>query len=81
VLQEDDISCRLSMAELSSAADAILRHALVRLWDRRGWPRQHLRAWHWHRAAALVRSPGSCDFPGGIRLQSSGGVMRMRRVD
>lgn len=81
VLQEDDVSCRLSMAELSSAADAVLRHALVRLWDRRGWPRQHLRAWHWHRAAALVRSPGSCDFPGGIRLQSSGGVMRMRRVD
>jgi len=81
LLQEDDVSCRLSMAELSSAADAVLRHALVRLWDRRGWPRQHLRAWHWHRAAELVRSPGSCDFPGGIRLQSSGGVMRMRRVD
>ncbi|MFM7057796.1 MAG: tRNA lysidine(34) synthetase TilS [Planctomycetota bacterium] len=81
VLQEDERSCRLSVVELSEVTDAILRHALVRLWDRRGWPRQHLRAAHWHRAAALVRGSGSSDFPGGMRLLSSGGVMRILRVD
>jgi len=81
VLQEDEKSCRLSVPELMVAPDAILRHALVRLWDRRGWSRQHLRAAHWHRAAALVRTTGSSDFPGGIRLQCSGGVLRMIRVD
>ena len=81
VLQEDAGSCRLSTAELITASDAILRHALVRLWDRKGWPRQHLRAAHWHHAATLVRSPGSCDFPDGLRLQSSGGVMRVMQAD
>lgn len=81
VLQEDAVSCRLSTAELIIASDAILRHALVRLWDRKGWPRQHLRAAHWHRAATLVRSPGSCDFPDGLRLQSSGGVIRVMQAD
>lgn len=53
VLQEDDVSCRLSVSELSLAADAIVRHALVRLWDRRGWPRQHLRL-------ALAPCSGPC---------------------
>jgi len=81
VLQEDAVSCRLSTAELITAPDSILRHALIRLWDRRGWPRQHLRAAHWHRAATLVRSPGSCDFPDGLRLHSSGGVMRVIQAD
>ncbi|MEY3175307.1 MAG: tRNA(Ile)-lysidine synthase [Planctomycetota bacterium] len=81
LLQEDEVSVRLNISELMTAPDAILRHAMVRLWDRKNWPRQQLRAAHWHRAAALVRSPGSCDFPGAVRLQSSGGVMRVMQVD
>jgi hypothetical protein len=28
-----------------------------------------------------VRSPGSSDFPDGLRLQSSGGVMRVMQLD
>lgn len=77
VLQEDSGGCRLDVGILSAAPAAILRHAFVRLWDRRGWGRQHVGAVHWHRAAAAVHSPGKWDFPGGIRLESTAGILRL----
>ena len=80
VLQEDAQTCRLDAGILAAASEAIVRHAFVRLWDRRGWRRQHVGAAHWHRAAAAVRIPGTQDFPGGIRLESTGRLLRIMVV-
>jgi tRNA(Ile)-lysidine synthase len=80
VLQEDVSSCRLSIPVLLAVPTALVRHALVRLWDRRGWPRQRMGAVHWQRAAAAVCAPGVWDFPGGLRVESTVGVLRITRL-
>ncbi|MEY3457366.1 MAG: tRNA(Ile)-lysidine synthase [Planctomycetota bacterium] len=80
VLQEDGGGCRLSISVLSSAPVALVRHALVRLWDRRGWPRQRMGAAHWQRVAAAVCAPGVGDFPGGLRVESTAGILRITRL-
>ena len=77
ILQEDAWGCRLDAGSLAAASAGIVRHAFVRLWDRRGWGRQHMGAVHWHRVAAAVHAPGTWDFPGGIRLESTAGILRI----
>jgi tRNA(Ile)-lysidine synthase len=69
VLQEDVAVCRLQCAVLQESPGLLLRHALIRLWDRVGWPRQRMSYEHWQRLERIVRDPSSLSLPAGIRAE------------
>lgn len=69
LLQEDVTVCRLQCAALQESPGLLLRHALIRLWDRVGWPRQRMTYEHWQRLERIVRDPSSLSLPAGIRAE------------
>lgn len=69
VLQEESAECRLDCTLLCAAPGLVLRHALIRLWDRVGWPRQRMSYEHWQRLERIIREPSSLSLPGGIRAE------------
>ncbi|MEI7699216.1 MAG: tRNA lysidine(34) synthetase TilS [Planctomycetia bacterium] len=69
VLQADSVICRLDSEVLRTVPEVVLRHALIRLWDRQGWPRQRMSSEHWYRLAGLVREPSAITLPTGIQAE------------
>ncbi|MGB0739855.1 MAG: tRNA lysidine(34) synthetase TilS [Planctomycetaceae bacterium] len=79
LLQRSKDSVRLRITDLGGVHDFLLRHALVRLWEQQGWPRQQMSSLHWHRLSSLLRQKGSISFPGGIQAESARGMLILSR--
>ena len=78
VLQEDSVICRLDCEVLRTVPEVVLRHALIRLWDRLGWPRQRMSSEHWYRLAGLVRERSAITLPTGIQAEVRARLLILR---
>lgn len=68
VREESDTHVELNCRELSRWPEPFIRHALIRLWAGKRWPRQQMTAAQWERlsAAALTGEPRRWTFPCGV---------------
>lgn len=78
VIQKQPHAVRLHRQEFDSEPSFLTRHALIRLWDQIGWPRQQMTTRHWHELDTLLRGSqaASMDLPGGIRAEVDGRIGR-----
>lgn len=62
------------------AHSAVLRQALVQVWQRRGWPLADMTSDKWEQLAALIRGETgrkSLNLPGGVTAELAQGVLKL----
>jgi tRNA(Ile)-lysidine synthase len=71
----------LDLANFEGTHPALVRHVLLLIWQRQGWPLQDMSAERWEQLLALARAPAPPPqmFPGGIRAENQGGIFRLSR--
>ncbi|MCA9061007.1 MAG: hypothetical protein KDA85_20990, partial [Planctomycetaceae bacterium] len=74
VLQRTADVVRLDNTRMTQWPPALIRHALIRLWDQLHWPRKRLTEAHWNRLAALVCQQSQPGSPAETRFQLPGPV-------
>jgi tRNA(Ile)-lysidine synthase len=79
ILECSESIVRLSRSRLLQSPEPLIRHALIRLWDRQGWPRQRLTAAHWLRTTALLLQNSSVSLPEGLLAESRADLLILRR--
>ena len=65
---------------IGAAHSAVLRQALVQVWQRRGWPLADMTSDKWEQLAALVRGETgrkSLNLPGGVTAELAQGVLKL----
>jgi tRNA(Ile)-lysidine synthase len=75
----------LSLAPLASLSDFMTRNLLRTAWRQQGWPEQEMGQEEWRALLSLARAGDSTDdrspparmFPGGIRAERTGSVLRL----
>ena len=68
----------LDRAELAGAAEPYLRETFIALWVREGWPRDGMTHAHWDRVVDVVAGRAAAwDLPGGLRVTTTGRVIRV----
>lgn len=70
---------RLSRSRLLQSPEPLVRHALIRLWDRQTWPRQRLTAEHWLRTTAILKQDSSISLPEGLQAETRADLLILRR--
>lgn len=84
LLEQSVLDCspsiiRLSRSRLLQSPEPLVRHALIRLWDRQTWPRQRLTAEHWLRTTAILKQNSSVSLPEGLQAESRADLLILRR--
>lgn len=79
ILSESSQSVRLRTSELRDWPDFALATVAQRLWKRQSWPRREMNRASWLRWVSTVRSGGTVDFPGWVRLTVDDHVTRVER--
>lgn len=79
ILELSDSIIRLSRSRLLQSPEPLVRHALIRLWDRQAWPRQRLTAAHWLRTTALLKQNSSVSLPEGLLAESRADLLILKR--
>jgi tRNA(Ile)-lysidine synthase len=75
--RRDDGTVVLRTASLAALDRHLLAELFVRLWDREGWPRRDMTARHYGQLVAVATAgdtaaAGTADFPGGVRVSTTG---------
>jgi tRNA(Ile)-lysidine synthase len=79
ILDCSEFTIRLSRSRLLQSPEPLIRHALIRLWDRQAWPRQRMTSDHWLRMTALLQRPSSLSLPQNILAESRADLLILRR--
>ena len=79
LLESSESIIRLSRSRLRQSPEPLVRHALIRLWDQQGWPRQRMTAAHWLRTTALLNQNSSVSLPEGLLAESRADLLILRR--
>ena len=71
----------LDVAKFEGIHSVLVRQVLLLIWQRQSWPLQDMSAERWEQLLALARAPAPPPqmFPGGIRAENQGGVLRLSR--
>jgi hypothetical protein len=69
---------------LQGGAELLARYVLIGIWRQQGWPMQDMSLEKWDQLLSLARSAEGTKavvqmFPGGIRAEKQGGVLRLSR--
>jgi tRNA(Ile)-lysidine synthase len=78
LLESSESIIRLSRSRLRQSPEPLVRHALIRLWDQQGWPRQRMTAAHWLRTTALLNQNSSVSLPAGLLAESRADLLILR---
>ena len=69
--RRDDGTVAVHFKGLAALDRQLLAELFARLWEREGWPRRDMTAWHYGQLAAFVAGetaePATAHFPGGVR--------------
>jgi tRNA(Ile)-lysidine synthase len=71
----------LDLADFEGVHPVLVRQVLLLIWRRQSWLLQDMSTERWEQLLALARAPAPPPqmFPGGIRAENQGGVLRLSR--
>ena len=71
----------IPVEHLQALSDVLARSVLRAAWRSQGWPEQEMGLAEWQALLELARDPTAAPrvFPGAIRAESAGGVLRLTR--
>lgn len=81
ITAKSDNMVELDRDHLIAKSDFLLRETLVAVWRNQGWPEQSMGFDQWNRLAQAVRSGDTVCLPGGVRISSDSGHVRLHRAE